>query len=128
MDMRRDRFKAVEYDLVRIALGKESRQRGEMGHCEYGMGVGEQGARAQGDRFDREVAEMIVKARAPMRPHHIGGLQHRPHPASGPAAHQPEVTPVVPRHQFENGIRLAVPPDTEDESVIAPLHGEDMSH
>jgi hypothetical protein len=92
------------------------------------MRIGKQRTSTQRNRLDRETAEVIVEPCAPMRTYGISRLQYRPHPASGSAADQTEMTPVFARHQFENGIRLAVPPDPEDESVIAPLHDRTSPH
>ena len=69
-----------------------------------------------------KVSEMLVEARAPDRTDQIAGLQHRAHMPPGSAPHQPEMTAMLARHQFEDGVRLPMAPDPEHDAFIGPLH------
>src|SRR6476620_4477723 len=81
---------------------------------------------AQPDALDRIIAEMFVEPRPPYRANAIAGLQQGPHPRTGSAAHQAEVTAVAARQQFDNGAGLAVPPHPQYDAFIRPFHGRSL--
>ena len=94
-----------------------------MGHREHRMRIGKETPGPQRQRLDRVSAEMLVEPRIPLRPHGVARLQDRPHPRAAATAHQAEMAAVTARHQFQNGIGLAVAANAKDESLVAPLHG-----
>src|SRR6266850_6954897 len=81
---------------------------------------------AQPDALDRIIAEMLVEPRPPYRAHAIAGLQQGPHPRTGSAAHQTEVTAVAARQQFDNGAGFAVPPHPQYDAFVRPFHGRSL--
>ena len=107
---------------MRIALGQQPHQRGQMGDAIDRVRRGEEIRRAQAHRLHRVIAEMLVEPRPPGRAHAIAGLQHRLHARAEAAAHQPEMAAMLARHQFEDAARLPVPLDAEHDAFIGPLH------
>ena len=93
-----------------------------MGYAVHGMGGGEKSRRAQIDPFDRVIAEMIVEPRPPGGAQRVARLQDTAQAGACAAAHQPEMAPVLLRHQFENDAGLAVALDAEHDAFIDPLH------
>ncbi len=65
---------------------------------------------------------MFVKPRPPHGAHQIADLQHRFVASPGAAAHKTEMTPMFPRHQLNNGTRLAMAAGAEHDTDIGPLH------
>ena len=79
------------------------------------------------DGFSRELhrkmAEMLVEPGAPNRADQVSRLQHRPHPAAGPAVHQTEMSTVLARQELQDRVRFPVPPGAEHDPFVGPLHG-----
>jgi hypothetical protein len=55
--------------------------------------------------------------------HQVAGLQHWFMASPGAAAHKTEMTPMFPRHQLNDGTRLAMAAGAEHDTDIGPLHG-----
>ena len=49
-------------------------------------------------------------------------MAHRLHALGAPAAHHAQMPPMVARHHLDDGGALAVPPDADDEALVAPFH------
>jgi hypothetical protein len=77
---------------------------------------------AQIEALDDIIAEMFVKPRPPRGAHQIAELQHRLLASPGTAAHKTEMTPMFPRHQLNNGARLAMTAGAEHDTDVGPLH------
>jgi hypothetical protein len=67
---------------------------------------------------------MFVKPRPPHGADQIADLQHRFVPRPGAAAHETEMSPMLARHQLNNGARLAMTASAEHDTDIGPLHGQ----
>src|SRR5215467_10793384 len=66
---------------------------------------------------------MLVEPRPPDRVHAVAGLQQRPQPGTGAAAHQAEMSAMFARQQLDNGGGFAMPPHTQYDAVVGPFHG-----
>src|SRR5581483_1530592 len=115
-----DCFERLENSLMRIALGKEPDQCGEMRDGVNRMRRREERSRAQVEPFDRVGAKMLVESRPPGRAHRISRLQDGPLARAEATAHQSEMAPVCARHHFEDRVRLPVPPYTQNNSLVGP--------
>ncbi len=82
----------------------------------------QQCCRAEVDRLDGEMPQMLVEPRPPCGSHPIAGLQHCPQPRSGATAYQPKMATVLTGHQFEDDVRLPVLTHSENGPFIGPLH------
>src|SRR5580658_6761670 len=98
-----------------------------MRHAVHRMRRGQKMRRAQIDRLDRVMAEMLIEPCPPSGAQRIAGLQHATLPLTGAAAHQAEMAAVLMRHQFENDARLAMALGAEHDAFVDPLHGEYLS-
>jgi len=67
------------------------------------------------------MSEMLVEPRPPGRAQRVARLQYGAQSRAAAAAHQPEMTAVLARHQFENGACLAVPLEAEHDAFTAAL-------
>src|SRR5690242_18853857 len=70
---------------------------------------------------------MLVEPRPPYRAHAVAGLQQRPHPRTGPAAHQAKMPAVLAGQQFGNGGGFAMPPHAQHDAFVGPFHGGNYS-
>ena len=109
--------------LMRIALRQQAHQRGQMGHAIDRMRGRQQRAGTELRAFDGVGAEMLVEPRPPNRAHAVAGLQERPHPRAGAAAHEAQVPAVLARQQFDDGGGFAMPPDAQHDALVGPFHG-----
>ena len=109
--------------FMRIALRQQPRQRGQMGHAIGRVRRRQHGGGAQPHSLDRIIAEMLVEPRPPHRAHAVAGLQQRPHPLTGPAAHQAEMAAVAARQELDNGGGFAMPPHPQHDAFVGPFHG-----
>ena len=107
---------------MRIALGQQPHQSGQMSNAIDRMRGRKVTGRPQAQALDRIVAEMLVESCPPGSTHAVARLQDRPEPRAKTSAHKAEMAPMAMRHQFEDGIRLPVPLDPEHYAVIGPLH------
>ena len=107
---------------MRIALGQQPHQRGEMADAIDGMRAAKIIRRAQAQALDRVIAQMLVEPRPPGRAHAIADLQHRLHARAEAAAHHAEMAAMLARHQLEDAARLPVPFHAEHDAFIGPLH------
>ena len=110
-----------------IALRQQPGQRGEMGHAEDGMRGSQQRRRAQPRAFELVVAEMLVEPRPPHRGDAVAGLQHRAHALAGAAAHEAEMAAMLAGQQFDDGGGFAMPPHAQDDAVVGPFHGVEIT-
>jgi len=108
--------------IVRIPLGEQPAQRREVRHSIGCVRRDHQLGSAQFQAFDDEMAEMLVEPRAPGQAHVIARLQDRPHARTGPSPHQPEMAPMLTRHDLENGVRLAVTAHAQHDAFVGPVH------
>jgi hypothetical protein len=67
---------------------------------------------------------MLVKARTPHHLHGVARLEQGPQPRAGSASHKTEMTAVIARHYFEDGVGLAVAPDSQHDAFVGPLHDD----
>ena len=106
--------------LVRIALRQQAHQRAEIADAGERQAAGMR-RRPERQRFDGVGAEMLVEAaRQPGRA--CCRLQRALHARRTAAAHQAEMAPMPTRHRLDDRRRLAVPPDADDDALIAPFH------
>jgi hypothetical protein len=105
-----------------IALGEKSTERSKMGHAKDRMRQREKGGRSEIEPFHRVGSKMLVQPGAPSGADAIARLQYRPQPRARSTPDQPEMTAMLSRHQFEDGIRLPMALDTKHDPFIAPLH------
>src|ERR1700704_1596780 len=70
---------------------------------------------------------MLVKPRPPHRAHAVAGLQQRPHPRTGPAAHQSKVTSMAARQEFDDGAGFTMPPHPQHDAFVSPFHGSECT-
>src|SRR5664280_3114237 len=107
---------------MRIALGQQPHQRGQMADAIDRVRRREEVRRAQARALHRIIAEMLVEPRPPGRAHGIADLQYRFHARAETAAHQPEMAAMRARHQLEDAAGLPVALDAEHDAFIGPLH------
>src|SRR5262249_55607666 len=120
-------LKESEHRLVGIALRQQRTQGGEMIEPVESVRNRKVGCCAKIDPLDHIIAEMFVKPRPPRGAHQIAELQHRLLASPGAAAHKTEMTPMFPRHQLNNGARLAMTAGAEHDTHVGQLHGEGAS-
>ncbi len=100
----------VEHRRMGIALRQQPAQCGEMVEAVQSVRRRQERGGTQVDRFDDVIAEMLIEPGTPGCAHPVAGLQHRLEPRAGTAAHETEMAPVPERHQFDDGIGLAMAP------------------
>src|SRR5205823_8432108 len=93
-----------------------------MGHAIDRMRGRQQRCRAQPRAFDGVGTEMLVEPGSPDRSDAVAGLQQRPHPRTGPAAHQAEMPAMLARQQFDDGGGFAMPPYAQHNAFVGPFH------
>src|SRR6266446_689782 len=116
-------LKEIEHRLVRIALRQQPAQRRKMIEAIKGVRHRQVRCCTQIEPLDDIIAEMLVKPRPPHGAHQVASLQRRLVAGAGAAAHKTEMTPMFPRHQLNNGTRLAMAAGAEHDTDIGPLHG-----
>src|ERR1051325_2641946 len=99
-----------------------------MGYTVHRMRCAEEACRFQLGTFDRVSAKVFVQPRAPGGTDAIARLQYGPQARSCPSPHHAEMTPVLLRHEFEDGVRLPVPPHAQHDAVIGPLHRQSFGN
>ena len=107
---------------VRVALGQQPAERGEMRHAVERVRDRQKRRRARIEAFDRVVTEMLVEPRPPSGADAIARLQHRAQPRARPSPHQAEMPAVRARHQLEDGVGLPVTLAAEHDAFVGPLH------
>src|SRR5215210_2137181 len=117
-------FERAIDDRVRIALRQQSYQRREMRNAIERMRVGQQSAGAQAQSFHHIMTEMLVQARPPYGGNRIARLQYWAHARARPAPYQSEMAAVLARHQFQDGVRFAMPPHAQHYAFVSPFHAD----
>src|SRR5262245_15287923 len=74
--------------------------------------------------FNCVIAKMLVEPRPPGRAYAIARLEDRLEPRTGSAAHKAEMTAMLARHQFKDGISLSVTLGSEHNAFVSPLHAD----
>ena len=67
--------------------------------------------------FNRIVAQMFVQPCTPDGTHLVSRLQDGPHSRSRATPHEPEMTAMIARQQFDNSARFAMPPDAQNPGI-----------
>src|SRR6267143_1025357 len=120
--MRNRVLKQIEHRLVRIALRQQPAQRRKMIEAIKGVRHRQVRCCTQIEPLDDIIAEMFVEPRPPPGAHQVPGLQHGLEARARAAAHETQMTPMFPRHQLDNGTRLAMASGAEHDADIGPLH------
>src|SRR2546423_9686448 len=68
------------------------------------------------------MAEMLIEPGAPHRTHRVARLQHRAQARAGATTQETEMAAVPARHQLDDGVGLAVPAHTQDDTLVGPFH------
>src|SRR5215510_6729154 len=67
---------------------------------------------------------MLIEPRPPGRAYAIARLEDGLEPRTGSAAYQAEMTAMLPRHQFKDGIALPVTLGSDHNAFVSPLHSD----
>src|SRR5215510_6331559 len=71
---------------------------------------------------------MLIEPRPPGRSYAIAWLEDWPEAGTGSAAHKTEMTAMLARHQFKDGIALPVTLGSEHDAFVSPLHSDSRPH
>jgi hypothetical protein len=107
---------------VRIALRQEPQKRGDGLQAEAGARREHHAIGAGLRDLEREIAEVLVETRAPVRLHAVTRLQGGctlPRPSAIDEAHMPAV---FGRDQFHDGVTFAQAAKPQNDAVVGPLH------
>src|SRR5262245_21271690 len=67
---------------------------------------------------------MLIESRSPRRSYAIARLQDWLETRTGSTAYKAEITAMLARHQFKDGIALPVTPGSEHDAFVSPLHSD----
>src|SRR5262245_66480698 len=67
---------------------------------------------------------MLIKPRAPDRSYAVARLKNRLESRTRPTAYKAEMTAMLARHQFKDGIALPVTLCSEYDAFVSPLHSD----
>src|SRR5262245_23687841 len=71
---------------------------------------------------------MLIESRPPCRSYAVARLQDWLETRTGSTAYKAEMTAMLARHQFKDGIALPVTPGSEHDAFVSPLHSDSRPH
>src|SRR5262245_40347877 len=103
-----------------LSLGEKLGERRQRRQACQSERVVDQRAGLHGDRLQNIAAEMILEPSPPGGENDVSGLQHGPLGARTAAAHEAKTAAARCRQYVGNGAGLAMPPDAQDYTFLAP--------
>src|SRR5262245_1251072 len=109
---------------MRVTLRQQAHQGCKVSDTVNRMRRRKETSRSQIQGLNCVIAKMLIEPRPPGRSYAIARLQDWLEARTGSTAYKAEMTAMLARHQFKDGIALPVTLGSEHDAFVSPLHAD----